>query len=82
MYSLEKKNLQKKVSIKLLSPKDCFYILNEWEIKIYIIIDPNGLIYREQNYVHAIELDKGKLVMFSDDIDVVKLTDVQIIVNG
>jgi hypothetical protein len=82
MYSLEKKNFQKEVSIKSLSPQDCFYIPDKFENKIYTIIDPNGIIYKNLDYVYTIELDTGKLVMFSEDLNVIKLTNVQIIVNG
>jgi hypothetical protein len=82
MYSLEKKNFQKEVSIKSLSPQDCFYTPDKWKIKIYTVIDPNGIIHHDHDYIYAIELDTGKLVMFSEDLNVIKLTNVQIIVNG
>jgi hypothetical protein len=83
MYILEKKNLQKTVNIDSLSPKDCFYITDEWEIKIYIILNTNEIIDVHNNqYRYAIELDSGKLCKFSNNVQVVKLTDVEIIVNG
>jgi hypothetical protein len=85
MYILEKKNLQKTVNIDSLSPKDCFYISDayKWEIKIYIILNTNEIIDVHNNqYRYAIELDSGNLCKFSNNVQVVKLTDVEITING